>query len=105
MLVAVALSLTTAGAQAANASAGSGASSVADMQWRKHDAELRAQLVDQGRWKEIRKMDEVTAQRLQVQHDQHYVQVNGQLAHRTGPDGQPIDARALDCDPDTMHVR
>jgi hypothetical protein len=106
VLFAAALSLPAAAAHAIDSkAAGSGASSVADMQLRMQDTKLRAQLVREGRWEEIRKMDEVTAQRLQAQHDHRYVQTNEQLAHTAGPEGQIIDARAMDCDPDAMHVR
>lgn len=106
IFTAVALSLAAAGAQAIEkATAVGGASSVADMQLRKQDADLRAQLVKEGRWEEIRNMDEVTARRLQAQRDQRYIQVNEALSHNTGAEGQLIDARALDCDPTTTHVR
>ncbi|MCX7135334.1 MAG: hypothetical protein NTW47_01400 [Proteobacteria bacterium] len=50
-------------------------------------------------------MDEVTAQRLQAQNDHRFVRANEQLSHSNGADGQPIDARAIDCDLDTMHAR
>ena len=106
IFAAVALTLAAGAAQAAdNSSAGNGASSVAGMLQRKHDTELRAHLVSENRWEEIRQMDIVTAQRLAAQHDETYERVNQQLAHDAGADGLPIDARALQCDPDVTHVR
>lgn len=106
ILVAVTLSLTVAGAQAAGGMTGSsGASSVAEMLQRKHATEVRAQFVREGRAEDIRKMDEATAQQLQAQRDHAYVRVNDQLAHKGGPEGQVIDARALDCDADAIQTR
>ncbi len=106
VLFAAALSLAATAAQAIDSKAAeSGASSVADMQLRMQDTRLRAQLAREGRWEEIRKVDEVTAQRLQAQNDHRFVRANEQLSHSNGADGQPIDARAIDCDLDTMHAR
>lgn len=106
LLVACTITLGSAVAQAADGKApGKGASTVADMLQKKSDSRLRAQLVSEGRWAEIATLDEATAERTQAQQGNRYVKANEQLAHRSGPDGQPIDARALDCDPDTMHVR
>ena len=102
VLFAAALSLAATAAQAIDSKAAeSGASSVADMQLRMQDQTARAV----GRWEEIRKVDEVTAQRLQAQNDHRFVRANEQLSHSNGADGQPIDARAIDCDLDTMHAR
>jgi hypothetical protein len=103
---AVALSFIAAGAQATDSmSVEGGASSVANMLQRKHEAELRAQLVTAGRWDEIRKLDDATAQQLQVQREKRYQNVNEQLSHSTGVEGELIDARGLDCDSDATHVR
>jgi hypothetical protein len=103
ILVAATLSLAAVGAQATDSMTRSaGAPSVAEMLQRKHATELRAQFVREGRSEDIRKLDEATAQRLLLQRNQAYVRVNDQLAHSAGVEGQPIDARAPECDPDTI---
>jgi hypothetical protein len=105
LLVACTLTLGSAVAQAADSKArGKGASTVADMMQKKNDAKLRTQLVSEGRWTEIATLDEATAVRAQAQQDNRYVHANEQLVQRNGVDA-PIDARALDCDPDAIHVR
>ncbi len=104
IFAAVALSFAAAAAQAVD-STGAGATSVAGMLQQKHDTELRAQLVSENRWEEIREMDLVIAQRLEMVHAAAYDRVNQQLAHKAGAAGSPLDARALECDPDVAHVR
>jgi hypothetical protein len=106
MLVAFSLSLTVAGAQATDGTAGSsGASSVAEMLQRKQATELRAQFVREGRSEDIRKLDEASAQRLQAHRDGVYARINDQFAHKTGAQGQAIDARDIECDPDAIETK
>jgi hypothetical protein len=103
ILVALTLSLTIAGAHAIEGTTGSsGASSVAEMLQRKQATELRAQFVREGRADDIRKLDEATAQRLQVHRDGVYARMNDQLAHKTAVEGQAIDTHDTECDPDTL---
>lgn len=101
---AIAMSLAAGVAQSADHPV-TGASSVAEMLQRKHDTELRAELVRDGRTEDISKLDAVTAQRAETQRGHAYEQVNAQFAKDAGADGAPLNARALDCDPDAMHVR
>ncbi|MEO7729135.1 MAG: hypothetical protein ABIS45_17935 [Burkholderiales bacterium] len=79
----VAFSITASAAHAIQATHAGGASTVVGMQQRKRDIELRARLTRDGRWEEIRKLDEHSAQRLQSARQQRYVQVNAELARGT----------------------
>ncbi len=105
-LIPVALSLAAAGAQGADSvTVGSGASIVADMLQRKQEAELRAQFIREGRWEDVRKLDEAKAQRLQAQREQVYLRVNEELA-RSGNVEEPLThVRALACDPDALQMK
>ena len=100
--VALTLSLAAAAVQATESPA---ASSVAGMLQKKHDAQVRAQLVTESRWEEIRQLDAVTAQRAGTQRAAVYDRANKQLAHATGADAPPIDARALECESDLKPIR
>jgi hypothetical protein len=81
------------------------AGSVAGMLQRKHDAELRTNLVAEGRWEEIRQLDEATLHSASAQRTSTLDRINKQLARDTGASGAPINEHALDCDADVTHVR
>ncbi|MDB5808053.1 MAG: hypothetical protein JWN94_175 [Betaproteobacteria bacterium] len=83
----------------------SGANSVAGMLQRKHDSELRSNLVAENRWQEIRQLDAATNQTVHAQTAGVLERFNKQLARDTGVAGAPIDARALECEADVTHVR
>src|SRR5438270_376840 len=105
--IAAALTLTFAIAAQATEAAGasSSAGSVAGMLQRKHDAELRANLVAESRWEEVRQLDEATLHTANAQRTSTLDRINKQLARDTGASGAPINEHALDCDADVAHVR
>ena len=82
-----------------------GTSSVADMLQRKQETQMHEQLVREGRWDDVRKLDEAKAQRLQAQRDQVYLRVNAEMAHGGGNDGPKINARAIECDADELRIK
>ena len=82
-----------------------GTSSVADMLQRKQETQLHEQLVREGRWDEVRKLDEAKAERLQAQRDRVYLRVNSELAPKGGTDGPQIDARGIECDPNDLRIK
>ena len=102
LFAAVALSLAAAAVQATESPA---ASSVAGMLQKKHDTQLRAQLVTESRWEEIRLLDVQTAQRAETQRGAVYDRANKQLAHAAGTDATPLDTRALECEADRKPIR
>ena len=67
------------------------ATSVAEMLQSRQEAQLREQLAQQGRWDEVRELDQAQAQRLAAHKKQTLTKINGQLAAVT-----PIDTPALD---------
>ena len=75
-----------------------GASSVAEMLQRKQEHQLREQLAKEGRWEEIRQMDEEQAQHQQIQKGQALNKVNEALARKDGADTAAGGAGNL-CDP------
>ena len=102
ILLAAGLSLIAAGAQAGDD--GAGAPSVADMLQRKHEHEWRAELVAQGRWDEVRKLDEENARRLRERQEQSYDKLNQQLLRSGNVDG-PVNAIVNACEPDSVRLR
>lgn len=80
-------------------------SGVADMLQRKQETQLHEQLVREGRWDDVKKLDEARAQRTQAQRDQIYLRANAEIAHGSGTDGPQIDARATDCDPADLRIK
>lgn len=102
IFAAVALSLAAAAVQATESPA---ANSVAGMLQKKHDTQLRAQLVTENRLEEVRLLDVVTAQRAETQRGAAYDRANKQLAHAAGTDASPIDTRALECESDRKPIR
>jgi len=101
ILLAAVLSLIAAGAQAGDD--GAGAPSVADMLQRKHEHELRAELVAQGRWDEVRKLDEESTRRLRERQEQSYDKLNQQLLRSGNVDG-PVSAVVNACEPDSLRL-
>lgn len=99
LFAALSLGAAPAAAQVAGSSRDKvGASSVAGMQQRKHDASLRADYVREGRSDDIRKLDEASVRQLKAQRDQQYLKLNEDLTHGTAA-GPPVDVRAPDCVP------
>ena len=103
-VIALAFALASAMAHSAEYPA-TGATSVVDMLQRKHDTELRAELVRDGRTGDISKLDAAIAQRADNRREHAYERVNADLARNSGADGVPLNTRALECDPDALHVR
>lgn len=100
LFAALSLGAAPAAAQVAGSSRDKvGASSVAGMQQRKHDASLRADYVREGRSDDIRKLDEASVRQLKAQRDQQYLKLNEDLTHGTGAAAPPADVRAPDCVP------
>ena len=79
LLVALVLQFTAETALAA-ADGPAPASSVAEMLQRKQEHQLREQLAKEGRWDEVRQMDEEKLRRLQVQTKQTLTKLNAELA-------------------------
>jgi hypothetical protein len=105
-LVGVALLLATAAAQGAGSmTIEGGAFSVADMLQGKQNADLRAQLVREGRSLDVRQLDEATAHYLQTQRDERYQRMNDDLARGHSGKGPLADASAIDCEPSGDNVR
>ena len=80
LLIAIALLFTAETTLAGPDSEPSRTSSVAEMLQRKHEHQLREQLAKEGRWDEIRQMDEEQLRRQQVQTKQTLTKLNADLA-------------------------
>ena len=82
-----ALEVTAAGVDGAPATR---MSSVTEMLQRKQEHQLREQLVKDGRWDEIRELDEAQVRRQQVQIKQTLTRMNSELA-REGSVDTPVN--------------
>ena len=101
ILIAAALLLTAASVQAGGDNTPAmRANSVAELMQRKQELLLREQLAKEGRWDEIRQMDEEQARRLQAHRNQSLKKLNEELA-REGPVDAPAGGGvgSLLCDP------
>lgn len=105
ILVAAALLLAASGALAGgdNMSA-PGAPSVAEMLQRKQEHQLRGQLAKEGRWDEIRQMDQDQARRLHEQQEKIYMKENGRLS-RSGTVEGPVSSKVYACEADGLRVQ
>lgn len=105
ILIAAALLLAASGVQAGEDSPPTtGAPSVADMLQRKQEHQLREQLAREGRWDEIKKMDEDKARRLHEQLEKAYLKVNQQLSRSGNVDG-PVSTINNACEADSLGMK
>lgn len=75
------------------------ATTVADMLQRKQEAQLRDQLIRQGRWDEVRELEETQARRNQAQVKMSLTKINGTLAANTPIDTPAVDGMGTLCAP------
>lgn len=103
-ILVAALLVTLSGPAAAAPEADNGATSVSEMMQRKHEHQMRAQLVAEGRWDQVRQMDEESAERLREKSDDRYTRTNEALGHagkvRGADDVQIIN----ECAPEKLHL-
>ena len=103
LILAAALLLAASGVQAGGE--GPRAASVAEMLQRKQEQQLREQLAREGRWKEIREIDEERVRQSQVQKKQSFTKINDDLARDGGVDTPVIDAMGTLCAPAAVPAR
>jgi hypothetical protein len=101
ILVAAALVTASASVMAAaeGVAANNGATSVVEMMQRKQEHQLRARLVAEGRWDQVRQLDDDHAKRTGEEQETRYKKVNeglGRSANVEGPDQSPL---LNECDP------
>ena len=77
-------------ALAATDAPASAAPDVAEMLQRRHESQLRDQLAKEGRWDEVRRMDEEQLRRHQVSKKQTITRLNAELA-RDGSVDTPVN--------------
>ena len=100
IVVATALWLMVAGAYAAGENLpGVHSTSVAEMLQSKQEAKLREQLAAQGRWDEVRELDQAQARRLEAHKKQSLTKINGKLAVSAPADTPAIDSMGTLCTP------
>lgn len=90
LLVAIGLLFTVEAALAGTDSPAGDTSGVAEMLQRKQEHQLREQFAREGRWDEIREMDEEQLRRQQVQTKQTLTRMNAELA-REGTVDTPVN--------------
>lgn len=107
ILVAAALVMASAPAMAAaeKAAANDGATSVAEMMQRMQERQLRARLVKEGRWAQVRELDEDIAKRMREKQDAQYAKVNEDLDRNGNVEGAGQGALLNECGPDELHPR
>ena len=94
------LGFAVSGAQAGGENASAmRATSVAEMMQSRQEAQLREQLAQQGRWDEVREIDQAQAQRLAAHKKQTLTKFNGQLAAVTPVDSPALDSMGTLCAP------
>ena len=86
LLVALILTCSLGGALAAAEPPSDAAPGVAEMLQRRHETQLREQFAKEGRWGEIRQMDEEQLRRQQVQKKQTITRLNAELAREGSVD-------------------
>jgi hypothetical protein len=82
-----------------------GAPNVAEMLQRRQETQLREQLVKEGRWDEVRKMDEEQIRRQRERQQQVVTQMNEELSRGVEMDA-PATASLVDaCDKESLRMR
>jgi hypothetical protein len=96
------------------------AGAVAEMLQRRQESQLREQLAREGRWEEVKRMDEEQLRRQLIQKRQNITRLNAELARegkvdptvsgdgvvsRCGPEGQASRAKADASATNTSYVR
>jgi hypothetical protein len=106
ILVAAVLLTASAPGLAATAepAAAHGATSVAEMLQRKHEHQLRTQLVAEGRLEEVRQLDAQHATRVQDERENRYSKVNETLGHGSNAKGRGEGQMLNQCDPAKLHL-
>ena len=101
LLAAAVLAATSAAALAAaeGITDNNGATSVAEMMHRKHERQLRALLVSEGRADEVRQLDEDNATQMREEQENRYNKANAALARGGNADVQAQDPLLNGCDP------
>ena len=85
-LFALALSCSIEAALAAEDPPIEAAPGVAEMLQRRQESQLREQLAKEGRWDEVRRMDEEQVRRQQIQKKQTIIKLNAELAREGSVD-------------------
>jgi hypothetical protein len=81
------------------------APSVAEMLQRKQQSQLRDQLVKEGRWDEVRQMDEEQARLLHERQQKVVAHMNEDLSRAVKFDVTPTSAVVDACDKETLRMR
>jgi Spy/CpxP family protein refolding chaperone len=106
IFVATALLLAASGAAAAaDMPSETGATSVAEMLQRKQEHQLCDQLAREGRWDEIRQIDEEQTKRLREQQEKRYVTVNETLSRSNYVAGPGNETLVNECNRESMRLR
>jgi hypothetical protein len=88
----------------AEPAAAHGATSVTEMLQRKHEHQLRAQLIAEGRWDEVRQLDTQHAMRMGEERENRYSKVNETLGHGSNAKGSGEGQLLNQCDPGKLHL-
>lgn len=107
ILVAAALVTASASGMAAaeEVTANNGATSVAEMMQRKQERQSRALLGTEGRWNQVRQLDEDNASRMREQQENRYTKVNEMLGRSGSGEGPDRGLLLNECAPDKLRVK